>query len=108
MVAGETARLNDEFTFRSGDMHYSKQRIVEWVPNKKVVWLVVESLRKTDNFEWTGTKMIFELEAQDGKSLLHFTYDGPVLEQEYERLEKICDMVIKENLYHFIIDAKPV
>jgi hypothetical protein len=58
---GESTKLNDEFVFRSGDTHYSKNKVVEFVPNKKVVWLVTESIRKTDGFEWTGTKMIFEL-----------------------------------------------
>src|SRR5271167_3945906 len=58
---GESTRLNDEFVFWSGDAHYSRNKVVELVPPKKVVWLVTESLRKTDNFEWTGTKMIFEL-----------------------------------------------
>src|SRR5450432_2415146 len=60
-VEGENTKLNDEFVFRSGDTHYSKNKVVEFVPNKKVVWLVTESIRKTDGFEWTGTKMIFEL-----------------------------------------------
>jgi len=58
-LEGECNKLNDEFVFRSGDSHYSKNKVVEFVPNNKVVWLVTESLRKTDNFEWTGTKMIF-------------------------------------------------
>ena len=58
---GESAKLNDEFIFRSGDSHYSKNKVLELVPGKKLVWLVTESIRKTDNFEWTGTKMIFEL-----------------------------------------------
>src|SRR5450432_2023237 len=58
---GENIKLNTEFVFKTGDGHYSKNKVVESVPNKKVVWLVTESIRKTDGFEWTGTKMIFEL-----------------------------------------------
>ena len=102
---GESAKLNDEFVFSSGDSHYSKNKVVELVPNKRVVWLVTGSIRKTDNYEWTGTKMIFELTPKGGNTLLQFTYDGVVLENEYERLVEICDMVIKEMLYNFIING---
>jgi activator of Hsp90 ATPase-like protein len=104
---GESAKLNDEFVFRSGgDTHYSKNKVVEFVPNKKIVWLVTESIRKTDNFEWTGTKMVFELTTKGDNTLLAFTYDGFVLENEYDRLVQVCDMVIKENLYNLITNGK--
>lgn len=101
-LEGECAKLNDEFIFRSGNSHYSKNKVIEWVPDKKVVWLVTDSIRKTDNFEWTGTKMIFELTTKGDHTQLQFTYDGAVLENESERLMQICDFVIKENLYNLI------
>jgi hypothetical protein len=72
------------------------------VPNKRLVWLVTESIRKTDNFEWTGSKMIFELINKGDSTLLKFTYDGVTLEDEYDRLVQICDIVIKERLYSFL------
>ena len=81
-LEGESARLNDEFVFRSGDGHYSKNKVVALVPAKRLVWLVTESVRKTDGFDWTGTKMIFELTPQINKTVIRFTYDGPVLENE--------------------------
>ena len=99
---GECSKLNDEFIFRTGDSHYSKNKVVEFVPGKKLVWLVTESLRKTDGFDWTGTKMIFELIPKGDNTLLKFTYDGVVFENEYDRLVQICDMVIKERLYNLL------
>jgi hypothetical protein len=103
---GESIKLNDEFVFRSGDTHYSKNKVVELVPNKKVVWLVTESIRKTDNFDWTGTKFIFEITPKGDRTLLKFTYDGFILENEYDRLVQVCDLVIKEMLYNFITYGK--
>jgi hypothetical protein len=102
---GESSKLNDEFVFKSGDEHYSKNKVVEFVPNKKLVWLVTESIRKTDNFEWTGTKMIFELTTKGDGTLLKFTYDGVTLENEYDRLVQICEVVIKERLYSFLTNT---
>ena len=99
---GRGSELNDEFIFTSEGGHYSKNKVVELVQDKKVVWLVTESIRKTDNFNWTGTKLIFELTPKGDHTLLEFTYDGIILEGEYDRLVQICDMVIKEMLYNFM------
>ena len=103
---GESITLNTEFVFRTGDSHYSKNKVIEFVPNKKVVWLTIESIRKTDYFNWTGTKMIFELTPKGDNTLLKFTYDGVVLENESERIVQICDMTIKVIFYNFITYGK--
>ena len=100
---GESLKLNGEFIFRTGDSHYSKNRVVEFIPDKRLAWLTTESIRKTDNFEWTGTKMIFELTPRGNHTQLKFTYDGVVLEHESDRLVQICDMTVKEMFYNFIV-----
>ncbi len=103
---GEDIKLNSEFVFSTGDSHYSKNKVVEFVLDKKLVWLVTESIRKTDNFQWTGTKMIFELMPKDANTLLKFTYDGVVFENEYDRLIQICDITVKEMFYNYIMYGK--
>ena len=41
---GATEKLGDEFSFRAGEgAHYSKQKLVEIIPGKKLVWLITES-----------------------------------------------------------------
>ena len=75
---GSAQKLNDEFTYRYKDMHYSKQRVAELVPNKKVVWLVTDSQLNfiEDKSEWTGTKISFEITEKHGKTQVVFTHYG--------------------------------
>jgi uncharacterized protein YndB with AHSA1/START domain len=103
---GEDIKPSSEFVFTTGDSHYSKNKVVEFVPGKKLVWLTTESIRKTDNFQWTGTKMIFELTPKGANTMLKFTYDGVVFENEYDRLVQICDITVKEMFYNFITHGK--
>src|ERR1700749_4035430 len=83
-IEGSTGKLNDEFTYRMEDIHFSKQKIVEFVPDKKVVWLVTDSrLNFTKNkSEWTGTKISFEITEANNKTELRFTHLGLVPEFE--------------------------
>lgn len=100
--SGETKEQDDEFSFRAGDgAHYSKQKLVEVVPNKRVVWLITESelsfLDQKD--EWTGTKVIFEITGKDGKTELVFTHQGLTPEIEcYDSCAPAWSMYLKDKL----------
>jgi hypothetical protein len=103
---GSSTKLNDEFIIRSGDRHYSKQKLIEVVPGKKLVWLVVDSKLnwlERDKNEWTGTKIIFEFIPKGDKTLLRFTHEGLVPGVEcYAMCEKGWDFLIKERLFLFV------
>jgi hypothetical protein len=80
-VQGDAKKIGDEFTYRYGDLHYSKQKVVELVPGKKIVWLVTESnLSFIDNKdEWTGTQIIFDIfDSNNNKTEIVFTHAGLV------------------------------
>ncbi|PTR01387.1 activator of Hsp90 ATPase-like protein [Mucilaginibacter yixingensis] len=77
-IEGGTDQLNDEFIYRHGDIHYSKHKLVEVVPYKKVVWLITDSqLTFTkDQSEWTGTTISFEITENGDQTQLTFTHHG--------------------------------
>src|SRR5688572_23691028 len=77
-VKGSATAVNDEFVYRYKDLHMSKQKVVELIPGKKVVWHVTDSLINyaEDTNEWTGTKISFEIFEEGKKSRLVFTHIG--------------------------------
>ena len=62
------------------DFHYSKHKLIEVVPDKKIVWLITDSNLNsfTDKNEWNGTKISFEITEKDGKTYVRFTHWGLV------------------------------
>jgi len=83
-LEGSTDELGDEFTYRYEPHHYSKQKIAEFIPSKKIVWLVLDSQLNfvKDKHEWTGTKITFEIAGKGDKTEVRFTHVGLVPEYE--------------------------
>lgn len=108
---GLSTKLNDEFVIYHPGAHYSKQKIVEIIPDEKVVWLVTESelswLAK-DKQEWTNTKMIFEINSIGDKSVLRFTHEGLIPEKEcYDTCShRGWEVVINDWLFNFISNGQ--
>jgi len=83
-VEGGTEKLNDEFNYHYKDVHRCKMKLVEVVPEKKVVWLVLDNYFNftKNNNEWAGTKISFEITKQDNKTQISFAHRGLVPEFE--------------------------
>ena len=77
-IIGEADKLNATFDYRMEPFHYSTQRVVELVPTKRVVWQIVASKLTfvEEQEEWTGTKVVFDLKEQGGKTVLEFSHEG--------------------------------
>jgi hypothetical protein len=77
-VEGSTAKFGDEFTYRYEPHHVSRQKIVELIPGKKVVWRVVDGSINfvKDKTEWNGTTISFDIAKKGKQTEIRFTHAG--------------------------------
>lgn len=77
-LEGESRQQGDEFIYRHGDIHYSKHRITESIPGKKIVWLTIGSSINfvDDKTEWNNTTIVFEIIKQHAETMVRFTHIG--------------------------------
>ena len=108
-IEGNTRNLNDEFKFEVKDVHYTKQKLVEVIPGKRVVWQIIESNIQfvKDSGEWMGTKIIFDIVAAGNKTQLIFTHKGlvPALEC-YRACSPAWTEYIQHSLFNLITTGK--
>ena len=97
-IEGSSQKLNDVFTIRFGQI-FITHKIVEFVPDQKVVWHVTAS--NVD--EWKNTRICFEILRKNNSTEMNFTHVGmlPGL-KEYEGVEKGWNKFINENLFKLI------
>ena len=79
-IDGSADTLGDEFSYNYPGAHFSKQKITELVPNRKVVWRVIDSHLEgpDDPSEWTGTEISFEVTESEGRTDIRFAHVGLV------------------------------
>jgi len=79
-IEGSTEKQGDEFTYRYRDMHRCRIRLVEVIPDSKVVWHVLDNHFSftEDETEWTDTTIVFEIASRNDGTELRFTHQGLV------------------------------
>ena len=108
-IEGSTDKLNSEFDYHYEDVHRCKIKVIELVPNKKIVWSVLDNYFKftKDKSEWKGTKIIFEIAKKDNKTEMRFTHQGLVPAYEcYEICRDAWTGYIQKSLRNFITTGK--
>jgi hypothetical protein len=107
-IVGNTEKVDDEFSYQMKDVHFSKQKIIESIPNKKVVWLITDSkLKFVNQTEWTGTRIVFDISEINGKTQVRFTHIGLVPEFEcYGNCSWAWGELIQQSLHSLIATGK--
>ena len=123
-ITGGTSKVGDVFDYHFEDIHRTRMQLTEVIPNKKVVWLVLENYFKPglfneagttakddgfrhDKAEWVDTHIIFEISEKKGKTQLVFKHDGLVPDYEcYDVCVNGWTHYIQESLYKLITTGK--
>jgi hypothetical protein len=105
---GRSEKLNDEFTFRAGKgAHYSKQKLVELVANKRIAWLVTESHLSflEETAEWTGSRLVFDISSKGDHTEVVFTHEGLTPEVEcYDMCAPTWTLYLQNKLLPLVGD----
>jgi hypothetical protein len=108
-IDGGTEHLDDEFTYQRWELHKCTMKLIEVIPGKKVVWLVLDNYFSftKDKTEWVGTKIEFDIAEKDGKTELRFTHLGLVPDYEcYDICFEAWSGYIKSSLFNLITTGK--
>lgn len=108
-IRGISLNVNDEFTYQMKEHHFSKQRLIEYIPEKLIVWQVTDSQLSAfqNQSEWTGTKIIFEISEVSGETILVFTHQGLVPQFEcFGGCSWAWEKLIQESLFSLITTGK--
>jgi hypothetical protein len=108
-IEGRAEKLGDEFTHYYRDVHRCTMKLIEVVPDEKVVWLVLDNYFNftKDKTEWIGTKIVFEITRKGKQTELRFTHQGLVPEYEcYELCSREWGSYIKDSLRSLITTGK--
>lgn len=108
-IEGGADKLNDEFLYHYKDIHYCKMKLIELLPDQKVVWLVLDNYFKftEDKSEWIGTKLVFDISQKDNQTEIRFTHEGLVPQYEcYEICREAWTNYICNSLRALITTGK--
>jgi uncharacterized protein YndB with AHSA1/START domain len=83
-IEGPTAQIGDEFGFEVTGLHRTRIRITDVTANERVEWLVVENEFgfTTDQSEWVGDRIVFELQPAHDGTKVTLTQHGLTPRQE--------------------------
>ena len=107
-LEGDSENLDDVFTADFGNDNFVTHKLIEVIPDKKVVWLVTDCYLSwfKDKTEWTNTKMTFEISTKDNSTEISFTHIGLVPAVEcYDMCVKGWDQYVKGSLFKLITEG---
>lgn len=108
-IEGQTQKLQDEFKYHYQDVHRCTMKLIDMIPGKKVVWLVLDNYLNftKDKREWKGTKIVFDISQNGNQTLLRFSHEGLVPAYEcFDICANAWTKYIQQSLYSLITTGK--
>jgi hypothetical protein len=108
-IEGSTDKLKAIFFYHYKDIHLCKMEMIEMVPDKKLIYRVVENDFNfvKDKREWINTKLIFDISSQGAQTKVTFTHEGLVPDYEcYQVCNDAWSGYIGKSLKDFIDTGK--
>ncbi|HZT23880.1 MAG TPA: SRPBCC domain-containing protein [Verrucomicrobiae bacterium] len=103
---GTAEKVGDVFGIRFGET-WVRFKVVEIVPNKKLVWQVMDCYLPwlADKTEWRNTRLVWELSNNNGSTQIDFTHVGLVPELEcYDNCREGWNFYINESLRKWLAE----
>lgn len=75
---GNAEKQGDKFVVKMGGESFFDFTVTELVPGKRIVWLVTDCFMPwyEDKKEWADTRLIFDLNEDNGVTQLRFEHEG--------------------------------
>jgi len=108
---GSAEKQNDAFVVKMGGDSFFDFTVTELVPGKRLVWLVTDCNMPwySDKKEWANTRLIFDLEENNGETVLQFTHEGLTPDVEcYKDCEPGWTHWIKTSLFSYLTNGKGI
>lgn len=108
-IEGNTDKLGESFFYHYKDVHLCKLKLIEEIPNKKLVYLITDNEFNftKDKKEWINTKLIFDLSAEGNKTKVIFTHEGLTPKDEcYNVCNDAWTSYIQGSLKNYIETGK--
>jgi hypothetical protein len=109
-IEGVTDTPGAEFTYTVPGIHFSKQKITEFIPGEKIAWAVVDATLSfvEDKSEWKGTSIHFDITKKGTKTEVRFRHVGLAPKfQCYKDCSNAWGLLINGNLKKLIATGEP-
>jgi hypothetical protein len=108
---GSAEKQDDKFIVTMGGDSFFNFTVSELIPGKRVVWLVNDCHMPwySDKKEWANTRLIFDLDENNGETALNFKHEGLTPNVEcYKDCEPGWTHWIKTSLFSYLTTGNGV
>lgn len=108
-IEGVTDTLGAEFTYSVPGIHFSRQKIAELIPGRKIVWNVVDAALAfvKNKSEWKGTNICFDIDKKGDGTEVRFSHLGLEQTQEcYQDCSNAWEVLVNGNLKKLILTGE--